>query len=229
MSFNTLFNCVSNPENIPAFRFGSIDVIPELIYYIKSNIKDFSIISKFILSYLAFYLDYHQHYSLVLDDKDVEYCLMTLSAAATSPDFSANGYSLLEVLSVFCSLTHPSLIQARSSLQVKISQSATSEYEKEMITATAALRANVEHLGNLKLLELLKSLLKLDNIQIVEKSSLLLWNLVQVEDIHEKVVENLPGLVEDLLNMCDHSRDDNKSIIDCILMTLDSQGNSEGK
>lgn len=225
MALNTLFNCALNPENSPAFCY--CDVIPELLLYTKSTILDYAITSKFILYCLSSQLDYNHILALKLEEREAKYCITTLSEAMQPPQFSAEGFSLCEILEILNKLTHPTLTYEKpqsdaANIQQRKHQ-VLSKFEQKMNEARNELKANFSLLTRFKLLNLIESLLLISDNRVQELSVVLLWNVLHIETVKDEVLTQFPGIIENVLKFCDGSMSHTEQVADCVLLLLDPE------
>lgn len=228
VSLFILYNLSRDPTNYPAFFFSN--AIDELIPYAHAQSNDLASTAKFILSFLHMHLDCDQLFALKFEEKELEYCVSSLTSAINSTDFQADGISADEFLQVLTGATHPSIsvniikisparyIPKKKARSSKAKLIEFSYFDEKMIEVAEELMKNSLTLNKLDIISLIEAILKKEQFQML--ACKLLWNLLHHESIRTKVLSSYPGIHESLEVIEASNSADNQLISHCCLWLL---------
>ena len=173
--------------------------------------------AKFTLSCMHMHLDCEQLHALVLNDKEAEYCIATFRNALKSPDLTADGYAVHEILYILSNLTHPS---HSTSITLSLEKSTVPDsFDQKFIMASKELTNNCLKLISYGIISLLEELVMDLGRKFISLACKILWNLLHHPSVESIVTNNTHGVLKVLENT---SHQDTEYAIYCCLWFLES-------
>ncbi len=196
-----LLNCAKYPPNLPVYE--AADAAETIISYVECPIFHISFLGKMVLGFLKPHLANEQFEYLALDEEVSPYLVELFSDAVKSPDMTAEGNSLEEILQFLVNFTQPSwnntnerqVTDPKSKKNAKPSQfSLIYKKRKDLIGS------NIQKVVENGILPHMEELLLKSNLcpLVIESCLLLAWNLLHSEsamtEISRECLRGLPGL-----------------------------------
>ena len=177
-------------------------------------------------------MDCNQLQALKLSDKEAEYCSTTLSQAVDSPNLSADGFAVHELLNILINLTSSYsavkrfiLIQSGGGKGQR-KPGELSSFDQQMLKAADELERNsgmLVHHGLLKVIEKLQTF-----EQFGVSVSRLLWNLLHSDAVKAVVKSDFPNMIELLKSQyIAPSSSSHEMNMRCCLWQLEATGNGK--
>ena len=177
-------------------------------------------------------MDCNRLQALELSDKEAEYCNTTLSQAVDSPNLTADGFAVHELLNVLVNLTR-SYTAVKRFIMIQSAEGKgqrkpgeVSSFDQQMLKTADDLERNSKMLVHHGLLRVIETLQTLERFDVAV--SRLLWNLLHSDAVKAVVKSDFPNMTELLKSQyVAPSSSSHKMNIHCCLWQLQATGNGK--